>query len=431
MNILNKKIASAIAAGAMLANLAAPLLASTTIQITGNGVDTKNEAEVEFKQETNIQQQNVADIQNDVDVDATTGDNDASRNTGGDVAIDTGAAKVAVGVVNSANSNVADVNACCPTDVDVLIEGNGDDSKNEVELEHESETNLSQWNTADVENDVDVDAATGRNSARSNTGGEVSIFTGKADVETTLLNTLNSNSARIGRGDGGDAGSVSLRILGNGVDSDNEIELELESEKNLEQGNIADVQNDVDVDAKTGWNRASRNTGGEVWIDTGAANVDVLVDTLANFNWAEVEDCLCPLDLLVKVAENGDDSDNEIKAELESELWAGQFNEFECDGRDYDLYSLFGGYGKKGSCNDVDVDAATGKNDAKSNTGESGADPSVFTGDAEADVLVETTTNSNVLGTGPGDHHPEWPDFEFDMGFDWMALWLLFSGMSS
>lgn len=433
MNKFQRKVASAVAAGAVLLQTALPVFATTTIVISGNGVDTNNDANVNMTQQTTVNQQNVANIENDVDVTANTGDNTASRNTGGDTMVDTGNANVDVSISNSGNTNVADVNNCCDADIDVLISENGDNSDNTVNLNTAHQTTVTQWNVANVENDVDVDANTGGNNADRNTGGNVTISTGNADVSDNgvkIVNALNANSASIGSGAGGQ-GMLSLRILGNGVDTNNDINLNLASITTLEQGNLANVENDVDVDADTGNNVASRNTGGDVLIDTGDAKVDVWVETMANFNAAELENCLCLLDLLVKIAGNGDNSDNTINANLANVMSVNQFNEFFCEDRRGDLWGDWWWWKKDDGCTDVDVDADTGHNRSDSNTGGvDGGDPSIFTGNAVVDVVVENSGNSNVVGSTP-DLFPDLPDFDmdFDFGFNWLSVWLWFAGM--
>ena len=225
------------------------------------------------------------------------------------------------------------------------------------------------------------------------------------------------------------ASSTTIVISGNGSDTDNDAKINTTQTTTVQQQNIANIENDVDVDANTGHNDANRNTGGEVEIDTGNADVEVMVDTLANFNWANVDDCLCLLDLLVKIAGNGDNSDNDIHADLASVLAADQFNEFFCGKGNHD------GWGKRDdACNDVDVDVDTGKNDAERNTqGDKGADPSIMTGNADAFVEVETTANSNILNTGDGPFPslPELPEIEAGFGVNLLGFWMWFAGMFS
>ncbi|MEK7550733.1 MAG: hypothetical protein AAB535_03030 [Patescibacteria group bacterium] len=421
MNKFQKALASALATGAILANTVLPVLAQTTIVISGNGTNSDNTSNVSFTQSTTVVQSNVADVNNDVYADADTGDNDAKDNTGGDVSIKTGDADVDVNVENTLNSNSAQVDCCQGGDTEILISGNGSDTDNDANVTLDNSTTVFQDNYADVTNKVDAYADTGDNDAKDNTGGSVSIDTGDAETSVTLATTANANSATVGGSGSGSGGSLSVRILGNGTNSDNTINLALLGSLALIQGNVADVLNDVYADADTGNNDAKDNTGGEVSIETGDASVDVSIDNMVNFNWADA-DCGCLLsDLLVKIADNGSDTDNDINATLGSLLTVFQGN---CAG---DGPSGAGSLGDSdcGLDNIVDAYADTGDNKAKDNTGDPGDDPSVVTGDASTGVEIENSGNSNVYGAVSEWELPEW-DFNFNFSFDLSDLldWL-------
>ena len=113
MTNLQKKIATFIASGALLVNTALPVLAGTTIEISGNGTDSDNDATISFGQSTTVVQSNTADVYNQVDAEADTGDNTANDNTGGEVSVETGDDDVNVKVGNTLNSNSAEVDCCC------------------------------------------------------------------------------------------------------------------------------------------------------------------------------------------------------------------------------------------------------------------------------------------------------------------------------
>lgn len=408
MNKFQKSLASAVAAGALLLNGLMPVLGATTIVISGNGSDSYNKADVDLQSTTNVQQSNNADVYNNVDVDASTGDNDAKDNTGGEVAIETGDADVNVEVSNVLNSNSAEVDCCPGGDVDVLIDNNGSDSKNKVYLdmnsggENNANVAVRQANNAQVKNIVDAEAETGDNDADDNIGGDVSIKTGDADTSVKLSTAANTNSAKVGGN--GQGSSLSAIISGNGTDTYNKIDLDLESATWFLQSNFADIYNDVDAEAETGDNDAKDNTGGEVAITTGDADTDVTVDNMVNFNWAE-GDCGCLYeDLLVKIVDNGSDTTNKIEALLASELGVLQDN---CT--------------KEGSplkdCeidNFVDADADSGDNKVEDSTDGDDNDPSIETGDADATVELENSGNSNVYGSTPD---WEFPDFDLDLHF--------------
>ena len=124
MNKYKKVVASALAAGSLLINGFMPVLAQTTIILSGNGTGSGNTATVAVTQSTFVTQSNNADVTNVVNADADTGGNKASDNTGGDVSIKTGDSDVTVDIKNTLNQNSASVDCCGATGADVLISGN-------------------------------------------------------------------------------------------------------------------------------------------------------------------------------------------------------------------------------------------------------------------------------------------------------------------
>jgi len=413
MTNFKKQIVSAAAAGAMLLNVAMPALASTEIVISGNGAGSDNQALVSQNSTTTVTQNNTANVTNNVDADADTGDNDANFNTGGGVVIGTGNATTDISVANALNSNSANVDCCGASDTNVKISGNGAYSNNEVGLTTANTNVVTQNNNATVNNKIDSDADTGDNDAHSNTGGTVLIGTGDATANVSVSTTANVNSAKIGGGLGLSNPSASFVISGNGAGSDNKIAALLANTNVLNQSNVARVTNDVDADADTGDNDANFNTGGDVFIGTGDAKVDVTVDNAVNFNHADV-DCGCVWDVLAKIAGNGADPyygdklDNIIGVTLASTQVVGQGNNATLN-------------------NDLEyLDADTGDNDVNSNTGEADSDPAIGTGDATSNVAVSNSGNVNTVGDF-GFDLPELPNVEFNFSMAFLWAWL---GMS-
>lgn len=388
------KLSSAIATVAIVANAVVPsAFAGTTISISGNGADSNSGVVVNTTHSTSVNQNNTANFNNNIDGDANTGDNTADDNTGGDVQIKTGDASVNATVANSANQNWAQVDCCANGDTEVKISGNGSDSDNNVNYNVKNNVDVDQDNDADFDNNIKyLDAKSGNNDANDNTGGNVSVETGDASVKVAVSNWANANSARVGGGAHNDGSDVSLKILGNGSDSDNDIVVNNNSSTDVDQDNDADFDNNVDADANSGDNDADDNTGGEVMIETGDATVDVTVDNMANFNWADVN-CGCVFGdggLEVLVDGNGSDSDNNVNGYFNSDDEIDQDNDADFD-------------------NDVKYsEAETGNNDANDNTGEPGSDPAIETGDADVNVEVSNSANTN----GVGGEEPEWPEFE-------------------
>ena len=406
---LKRRIVTGIATSAILLNVLTPIVfAETNVVISGNGAGSDNWANVTQSNTTTVTQNNTANVTNNVDADAKTGDNDANFNTGGTVVVDTGKATVKADIVNTLNSNAAQVDCCAAGSTDVKISGNGAYSDNGVKLDQTTTTAVRQNNVANVTNNVDADAETGENDANMNTGGDVMIVTGDAKVDTNISTTANVNSTKVGSALGASNPSASFVITGNGAGSGNYITAALAKVTSVSQNNVANVTNNVDADAETGENDANFNTGGDVIIGTGNATVEADIDNAVNFNYADV-DCGCTWDVLAKIAGNGaepdfDRADNIIPLTLNSLQAVGQGN----------LSNLR---------NDLkDLDAKTGKNDVESNTGSvEGGDPAIVTGDALVDTGVNNSGNVNVVGDLMGIDWPEMPNVEFS--FNFAALW--------
>lgn len=401
-----KKIATSLATLAMMLNMSVvPMTAyasSTELVISGNGADSSNTSSVTSQSNTAVTQTNNTNITNNVNANSSTGNNSSSENTGGNATVGTGASSTVVGVTNVANSNTAVVEDCnCAVDANISITGNGSDSENNAELNlnsgHNVTTQVNQQNSGSIENKVNANSESGYNTANKNTGGSVQVTTGNSSTEVGVSTTANSNWASVGVGSQGN-GEVSLWITGNGDDSENDIELDLDHDVLLNQQNSAYVENDVDAYSSTGDNRANRNTGGAVSVGTGDAHTEVVVDNAANFNAAAI-DCDCLTDISATIDDNGADSENSIKAYLSDDLNVFQDNSCE------DNILTFGwdgwyGHHNCGIDNDLDADSTSGSNVADKNVGddEDSSEMGVTTGDAETLVGVENTGNSNSYG---------------------------------
>lgn len=413
MTKFSKRIIAAVSAGTMFLSFVGPVAATyeeesgDTITITGNGYNSDNYAKVYENNDTTVYQSNNAIVTNTVSADANTGGNDANQNTGGDAGIMTGDATTKVEVSNLLNQNTASVDCCDAGDLDVLISENGADSYNKAKIYSDSDIYVTQDNNAIVTNNVDADAKTGYNDANQNTGGEVLVSTGNAWTEVAVDTSANVNMAQVGgEGDGAD---ISAKIIGNGYNSTNKIKLWLDNDTTLNQANHAIVTNIVDADAKTGYNDANQNTGGDVLLSTGWAKTLISVDNAVNFNAAEV-DCGCLSDLDLKIGVNGTDTYNKIKVYFDNDLWVDQG--FEKGGNYAILTNLLEG------------DSKTGKNDLDQNTGDPEGDPFILTGDAYSKTEVSNQGNVNVYGDIFDWELPELPELpEFDFNFSFALNW--------
>lgn len=175
---------------------------SASFVISGNGAGSDNYITAALANVTSVGQQNAANINNLVDADATTGENDANFNTGGDVLIGTGHATVKTDIDNAVNFNHADVDCGCTWDVLAKISGNGAESHQGSEVDNiitlglNNAQAVAQGNAAGLNNDVDDNAKTGYNGALSNTGevdSDPAIVTGDAYNNNSISNSGNVN----------------------------------------------------------------------------------------------------------------------------------------------------------------------------------------------------------------------------------------------
>lgn len=421
MTKFKKQVVGVLATGVILAQVVSPLAvfatdegsanSGTTLVITGNGEKSVNGVKVNTNQNTTVSQENDARVTNHVTSNSNSGGNTAKGTTGGNVVMDTGNATSNVNVENLLNKNVADVNCCDKGNTDVVIAGNGEQSKNTVTLDENngngkdpSGNSIYQNNYAEVENKVESNANSGDNKAKSITGGSVAILTGEATAKAAVSTVANANWANVGGN--GNGGSTSLYILENGEKTTNKIDLDLSKNNTVFQDNDAQVSNYVGSDANSGENTVKGTAGGDILVDTGNAKSEADVENELNLNAAFVS-CDCAGDLFAKVSGNGEISNNKIEADLGSDLdvWQGG----EDYGNDADLDNC------------VFADAGSGDNLADSITGSyyhnGGSDlVEIDTGNADSKTSVENTANKNVFSNAGMPY--EWPDLGVDFSFD-------------
>lgn len=197
MTNLKAKITTAVATAGLLATSFAPAaLAATDITVSGNGADSTNKVKVKSSHVMKVKQMNVTSVGNNVVIGQNTGGNTASKNTGGNVSIDTGKAEATVTNNTTTGGNSAVVNGCgCPdSDLTIDVKNNGADSTNKVKVSNKHKVKATQKNTTMVVNGVVVGQDTGNNTADKNTGGDVEVTTGDADATVTNTTTVGVNT---------------------------------------------------------------------------------------------------------------------------------------------------------------------------------------------------------------------------------------------
>lgn len=234
--------------------------------IEGNGSGSTNEISVQQETTTTVTQENTAEVVNNVDVNADTGNNEASANTGSDTNISTGDIDITSNVNNEGlnQSSVGDL-GCCQGSTDINISGNGAKSDNLVAYNNSSNTNVNVNNSANITNNVNGSANTGNNKANYNSG-SVKIATGDITVIDNINNkSVNNYSVSVANNSGR---SITVSVKDNGTFSDNIVVINNENNVSVNIQSNANLENNSQWDLNTGNNEASGNNG-DVSILTG------------------------------------------------------------------------------------------------------------------------------------------------------------------
>jgi len=311
----------------------------TVITNLSNGAFSTNDNTYNQNTNNSTDQTNDGYLQNNLDILADTGDNNASNNTNGDNTIDTGDANVNANIVNALNNNVSGnivysvVNIfgdlvgnivlplsvlqsfcgeCFGMNTTVSNSDNGAYSTNSNNVDITNTDSTNQFNNATIDNNLVIDANTGSNNNSFGTGGDSTTITGAVDVEANVLNIANNNIEGgdvwlvlvnnagnwIGQIIGGPIGGLlamsdglnvttgdpDIANSGNGDSSTNSNDVAINNTDSTNQTNTGVIQNNVNITANTGYNSTLFNTGGNSSIFTGDINVVLNVINLLNNN---------------------------------------------------------------------------------------------------------------------------------------------------
>lgn len=406
------------------------LAVNTSNENTGSG--SQNNANVNINNTENTSVTNDAEVQNNIDINATTGQNTATQNTGNST-IETGDVEASANTVTLANTTVEDGslgiiivnalnkwlgflvgqdNSLTPIDHEyttALVAQNsqtGADSVNDAEITvNNTETN-SVENNGKITNNLLLEAVTGQNTANQNTG-NAQITTGDARVQANVVNVVNTNVVRgnlfvavvnifgdwmgdlifgdqnittlattTGTGEGTVA--VTTENSNTGENSSNDVNVDVNSSRNTDIANDAKIENNLHVNADTGHNETNRNTGlGS--IKTGDAIAALHARNLANLTSTSVSPFWSDITAVMNNSVTGADSQNTIDVTVNDE-------------RNINI------------TNDAQVDTAMG---AIANTGFNTANRNTLggiidTGIAQAIAFVENLLNQTWLTGGAG-----------------------------
>ncbi|MBI4084642.1 MAG: hypothetical protein HY431_01930 [Candidatus Levybacteria bacterium] len=269
-----------------------PTVAAEEVVVIGNGPDSTNTVTVSDNNQTAINQSNNADVSNSASVQATTGDNDASYNTGGDTSVTTGDAFVDTDISSAANASII-TEGCCPQNGgsnQAVISDNGTDSQNTIGISNSSQTTITSVQSAQITNSISGIAVTGNNQANSNTTGNVRIQTGNISVNENIQNKADRTTVSLAAFV---AKEASVTIFGNGSESRNKIDIIDITDTTLDIDNSADIFNRIAWNLITGGNKANGNTGGNISIFTGNIAYNSEITNAVNESEVTVNSC-CP-----------------------------------------------------------------------------------------------------------------------------------------
>lgn len=301
---------------------------------SGNGQNSTNTGDLVQVVDNNTFQNNDANIDNTMTLNALSGANHGDGNTGGNTTINTGDANVSANSLTMANNNlqgnilygvvniygdlVGDIifpeeliNSCCTGSATAANTGNGQNSTNTGSVTDITNNTTNQTNLASINNNVGLDANSGDNTTSANTDGNNAIVTGNTSVDAQVLNVANTNvdggvwwlvlvnqagqwiGKIMGAPDGAnyaaapgtefivnDAGEITVVNSGNGEGSTNTGSVTQVTNNTTTQTNNLNLNNTMNLSANSGGNSASGNTGGSSNITTGDANI---IANLVNF----------------------------------------------------------------------------------------------------------------------------------------------------
>jgi len=303
------------------------------------GESSDNDASTTCTSQNTILIDNDGNIVNDYYLSADTGHNSTDKNTG-DGSILTGDANVVLNVINFLNNTflggagelllgivnifgnlTGDIVLNMPTSGDEFFLSGGSagasnsttgaDSSNNSSTNTNNTTDISLTNSSDILNNIKLFADTGDNDASKNTGSG-SVLTGDVNSNLKVTNISNTN----GIGDGGTLWLVLVNNLGTwtgqiwgfdstgtaspffsftigedgslnadtGANSTNNASTTNTSNTKVGVNNSANLTNNIYINANTGGNSASMNTGSGT-IKTGDVNVAANIVNILNNNF--------------------------------------------------------------------------------------------------------------------------------------------------
>lgn len=272
----------------------------------------------------------------------------------------------------------------------VNINGNGATSENNTSIEISQQTAVVQQNGAQIKNDINSEANTGKNTVAENVG-DAHIKTGDITNNVNVQNTAGSNIATGTFCAGCPNGELAIGIEGNGASSTSSVAVASKTNNAAYQTNNGSIINDVQTKLNTGYNTSKKNVGNS-YIHTGGIVANVDLNNVYGTNAYVGNKGGTGFDGTITVKGNGAYANVDISVALEHLNEYLQSNEF----------WIF---------NKIDEKHNTGNNDCIKNVG----DCHITTGGITSGVNVDNQGGENVIG-GPKlpDLDDEDPDDDTD-----------------
>lgn len=201
----------------------------TLIENSGNNSGSANFANVDSTVANNYTQNNELDLETNMNVTGTTGDNSADANMAGNQSIESGDANFLGQIFNIANNNIyggdwwivlvndagnwvgrivggqEGVNYAGSAGTEFIVNpdgsitavntGNNSGSTNTTNVSQTTTNNVSQNNDASIVNNLTLSGNTGGNTVQNTMNGEASVETGDVNIVASVVNFVNNNFA--------------------------------------------------------------------------------------------------------------------------------------------------------------------------------------------------------------------------------------------
>jgi hypothetical protein len=199
---------------------------------------------------------------------------------------------------------------------EIVISGNGSQSSSVVSAAVNTETTITQNNEANITNNINITANTGGNTANNNNGDQTSITTGSVNVDTNITNSANSSSITT---DCCPSQNNQITISNNADGSQNVVNLGLDTTTNVTINQVAQIANNIGVNANTGFNSANYNSG-DTAIETGNVSVFTNIKNKGiNNTYVNVPGGMVDF-FNIKISDNGINSINLINYNVNNEF---------------------------------------------------------------------------------------------------------------